>query len=74
MKEFNLLSHFQYQHFIQMIPPTYRKIWGHGFESKSYALKLCGAGGGGFILGMSDNFEQAKKELASEEVRSLFRF
>lgn len=74
MQEFFKLSHFQYEHFIQMIPPTYRKLWLRGLEEKSYALKLCGAGGGGFILGMTTDLEHAKKELAGEEVRTLFRF
>jgi mevalonate kinase len=29
-----------------------------------YKLKLCGAGGGGFILGFCKNIDKTKKEMA----------
>lgn len=46
------LSDFQYQHFAALIPTdALRQQWKKGRQSGNYALKLCGAGGGGFVLG-----------------------
>jgi mevalonate kinase len=45
------LSHLQFASFEEMIPPNIRAIWAHGLETREFALKLCGAGGGGFFLG-----------------------
>ena len=40
-----------------------RKIWKQGVETKAYSLKLCGSGGGGFMLGFTRDYEEAKKQL-----------
>jgi len=46
------LSDFQYQHFSALIPSgALRQQWQQGKQSGTYSLKLCGAGGGGFVLG-----------------------
>jgi len=57
------LSRFLYDNLAPMIPETFKKIWRYGLESQSYYLKLCGSGGGGFLLGFTDDFEKAKAEL-----------
>lgn len=68
------LSEFQYTHFAPMIPDNFRLIWHKGFESNSYLLKLCGAGGGGFLLGMTLDIEKTKELLAGHQLRVLFSF
>ncbi len=45
------LSHLQLASFEEMIPRAIKAIWIHGLETRQFALKLCGAGGGGFFLG-----------------------
>jgi mevalonate kinase len=57
------LSAFQFNHFKPMIPRLFKRLWKRGLDSGAYSLKLCGAGGGGFILGFTQNFEQTQKEL-----------
>ena len=57
------LSAFQFKHFKPMIPSLFKRLWEKGLDSGGYYLKLCGAGGGGFILGFTQNFEQTQKEL-----------
>ena len=57
------LSTFQFNHFKPMIPRLFKRLWKKGLDSGGYYLKLCGAGGGGFILGFTPNYEQAKEEL-----------
>jgi len=46
------ISSFQQSHFSPMIPDQFSGIWAEGLNKAQFALKLCGAGGGGFILGM----------------------
>ncbi|MDY0342679.1 MAG: hypothetical protein RBR28_03845 [Lentimicrobium sp.] len=62
------LSHFLYDNLSPMIPEAFKKIWQHGLESHSYYLKLCGSGGGGFLLGFTSDFEKAKQELHAQNV------
>ena len=45
------ISLFQLLHFRAMIPDAFITLWGNGLRTNDYSLKLCGAGGGGFILG-----------------------
>jgi mevalonate kinase len=54
----NDLSEFQFEYFEEMIPKDFRQVWKHGFESRDYNLKLCGSGGGGFLLGYSQNLNK----------------
>jgi mevalonate kinase len=68
-----LLSAFQYKHLTPMIPPLYRKLWQEGLESGLFNLKLCGAGGGGFILGFTRDFMQARTLLESYQLRIAYR-
>ena len=50
------ISHFQYRFFPEMIPLAFKNVWLEGLASDVFKLKLCGAGGGGFILGFSNDF------------------
>ena len=61
---FHQISAFQIQAFNAMIPSSFQKIWKTGLDQKEYKLKLCGAGGGGFILGISKDFEKTKQLLS----------
>jgi mevalonate kinase len=47
------ISRLQYLHFQEMIPLTYQGIWRAALMSPHTKIKLCGAGGGGFLLGLS---------------------
>ena len=49
---FRTLSALQWDLFQAMIPETLRAIWQEGLADGQFYLKLCGAGGGGFLLGM----------------------
>ena len=55
----------------EMIPKLFQKLWKDGLESNDYYLKLCGAGGGGFILGLTRDIENAKKHFDGIEFRSI---
>lgn len=46
-----ILSSMQFELFSPMIPQAQKPIWLEGLSSGHFAIKLCGAGGGGFFLG-----------------------
>jgi len=60
------LSDFQYKHFRPMIPDSVIGSWKSGLDKKTYSLKLCGSGGGGFVLGFTKDFEGSLKSLISQ--------
>jgi mevalonate kinase len=66
-----LLSKFQFEHFKPMIPKLFDKVWKRGLDTGEYYLKLCGAGGGGFILGFTQDFEATKKQLKGQNIELL---
>jgi len=45
------LSELQLRAFKEMIPPPVAELWQQGLASGDFALKLCGAGGGGYFIG-----------------------
>lgn len=51
------ISSFQQDHFAPMIPDQLKVLWAEGLNDGHFALKLCGAGGGGFALGMGKSGE-----------------
>ena len=59
------LSEFQLSYFQEMIPESCRNSWETGLNDDSYYLKLCGAGGGGFVLGFTREFDMVKTKLGN---------
>lgn len=68
------LSKVVLKHFKPMIPKSFHQLWQHGIESNDYYLKLCGSGGGGYILGFTEDYEQAKKSLKDYKLELVYRF
>lgn len=60
--------------FKPMIPEQFHNIWQQGIDSNDYYLKLCGSGGGGYILGFTENLEQAKKSLKDYKLEVVYQF
>ena len=65
------LSHLQHEHFHPMIPKLYQDLWEQGLKEKDFSLKLCGAGGGGFLLGMAKDFKKCSRLLKDFGLRPL---
>ena len=74
LKNFKLLSAFQHEHFSPMIPKLYRELWNEGLVSNDFSFKLCGAGGGGFLMGITSDFHNVKRVLAAHELRLILSF
>ena len=68
------LSKVVLENFKPMIPLNFHKIWAKGIESNDYFLKLCGSGGGGYILGFSQDFEKAKSSLKGYKLQVVYNF
>ena len=68
------LSQVVFDNFKPMIPKTFHKIWQNGIETNDYYLKLCGSGGGGYILGFTEDFEKAKSILKDYKLELVYRF
>ena len=60
------LSAFQATHFNRMIPPSLEKEWMYGVSSGKFMLKLCGSGGGGFVLGFTHNYREVKERFLKQ--------
>jgi mevalonate kinase len=52
-----------------MIPEPVRKLWSEGLRRGSFTLKLCGSGGGGYFLGLSDNWDETRETISGKGFR-----
>ncbi|MBW8360880.1 MAG: mevalonate kinase [Kaistella sp.] len=68
------LSIWAYEHFKPMIPESTYKAWKKGLDTNAYYLKLCGSGGGGYILGFTKDYEKAEKMLSGFQKEVIYRF
>lgn len=68
------LSSTVYKNFKPMIPTHMRDVWQQGIASDDYYLKLCGSGGGGYILGFAEDFEKVQKQLKDYKLQVVYRF
>lgn len=68
------LSTWAFLHFKPMIPQRLLDVWQYGIQTNSYYLKLCGSGGGGYILGFTRDFETAKEHLKDFDTEVIYKF
>lgn len=50
VQSFKTLSSMQLEILPMLIPSNYQELWQQGLDSDSFYMKLCGAGGGGFLM------------------------
>ncbi|RZJ59198.1 MAG: mevalonate kinase, partial [Flavobacterium sp.] len=68
------LSKVVLNNFKPMIPEQFHELWQKGIESNDYYLKLCGSGGGGYILGFTEDIDKARKSLQNYELEVVYQF
>lgn len=68
------LSSVVISNFQPMIPAQLHDIWNKGIETNAYYLKLCGSGGGGYILGFTQDFQAAKEALKDYRLEVVYNF
>ena len=68
------LSKVVLNHFKPMIPEQFHGIWQKGIDTNDYYLKLCGSGGGGYILGFTQDIDKAKQSLKDYKLEIVYQF
>jgi mevalonate kinase len=68
------LSKVVLNNFKPMIPEQFHGVWQKGIDTNDYYLKLCGSGGGGYILGFTEDLEKAKLSLKDYKLEVVYHF
>ncbi len=68
------LSKVVLNNFKPMIPEQFHGVWQRGIDTNDYYLKLCGSGGGGYILGFTQDLEKAKVSLKDYKLEVVYQF
>ncbi|GAL62435.1 mevalonate kinase family protein [Algibacter lectus] len=68
------LSKVVLSHFKPMIPQQFHELWKKGIDTNEYYLKLCGSGGGGYILGFTEDLSKAEKALSGYKLEVVYNF
>ena len=73
-KNIKSLSSIVLKYFSPMIPSEFHELWKKGIETNTYYLKLCGSGGGGFMLGFTKDYEATKIALKGHRLELVYHF
>jgi len=68
------LSELVFKNFKPMIPDQYKDLWLRGINTNTYYLKLCGSGGGGYILGFTKDWLKTQEELSDHNLQVVYHF
>ncbi|MEQ3655354.1 MAG: mevalonate kinase [Dokdonia sp.] len=68
------LSKVVLKNFQPMIPAQFHALWQKGIVSNDYYLKLCGSGGGGYMLGFTEDIDKARKALNGHQLEVVYTF
>ena len=61
-------------HFKPMIPEQFHSLWKTRIDTNAYYLKLCGSGGGGYILGFTEDISKAQSVLKDHRLEVVYTF
>lgn len=67
------LSGLFLENFKPMIPARFEQVWKQGLETNAYYLKLCGSGGGGFVLGFTHDWKKAQEMLKGHNLQVIYK-
>ena len=68
------LSKVVLDNFKPMIPKEFHNLWKKGIETNAYYLKLCGSGGGGYMLGFTEDIDKARAALKDHKLEVVYNF
>ena len=73
-KSVKILSEITLNNFQPMIPKKFIKLWKKGLSTNDYIFKLCGSGGGGFLLGFTLDITKTFKTLKDYKKEIIYKF
>ena len=73
-KNLDKLIQFQLREMQFFIPHSFQKMIKEGINNGDYFLKICGAGGGGFMLGFTDNWQKTNEDLEVFSPEIIYRY
>jgi mevalonate kinase len=68
------LSKVVLDNFKPMIPKQFHSLWKKGIDTNAYYLKLCGSGGGGYMLGFTQDIDKAREALKDYKLEVVYNF
>ena len=68
------LSKVVLDNFKPMIPTEFQTLWKKGIDTNAYYLKLCGSGGGGYMLGFTEDIDHARTALNDHKLEVVYNF
>lgn len=68
------LSKVVFNNFKPMIPAQFHELWKKGIDTNDYYLKLCGSGGGGYMLGFTQDIKKAEQALKDYKLEVVYNF
>lgn len=68
------LSKVVLDNFKPMIPKEFHTLWKKGIDTNAYYLKLCGSGGGGYMLGFTEDLDMARNALKDYRLEVVYNF
>ncbi|MCF8363120.1 MAG: hypothetical protein K9G70_10910 [Prolixibacteraceae bacterium] len=71
MNELQILSEYQLSYLSPMIPKVFRKHFSSGLNTGDFVLKLCGSGGGGFVLAFVKNVIAFENYCRENELKTI---
>jgi mevalonate kinase len=74
MTSVKLISQLQFDLLPEFIPKGFKDVWKEGLRHNEYHLKICGAGGGGFIIGFAPEDTKLDLLLGGKDVVELMKF
>ena len=72
-EEMHRIGSFQLRFLERLIPQKLQPVWQQGLDSQVFKLKVCGAGGGGFLLGITPDFEATKLALPKHKLLPVIK-
>jgi mevalonate kinase len=68
------LVNFQLAEMHYLIPDQFKPAVKSGLDNGDYFLKICGSGGGGFMLGFAQDWETTAKKLDGLDVEVIYKY
>lgn len=74
LRSVQIISQLQLDLIPEFIPKKFHGLWLEGLKQNTFHLKICGAGGGGFIIGIAKADTDLRAVLGANDVVEVMKF